>query len=328
MNFSKVIAWISLCLSLPLSCINAQDISYDPELHSAISIYAMLNSNESITDVTTHILKDSSFSSSAKKHLIESKRRFVVFAYPSNGLLIKSMMSYVEDPGPVPLVVWLRGGSRLHAVPIFHDAHLTSDLILSTNATVVLACYRDGISQGIDEYGGADVNDVNSLYQFLPRLYSSLGLEFPKQQRFLVGISRGGMQMFLALARFPNLQLAFDKIVSISGILHIDLFAKHNPDWLAKMKKSFGYDGQQWLDKRNPFLAINHIQHKDLPMLIVQGTEDSKVILGEGILLTEKLRELGFKHVSYWEVGEANHGLKNHPEWMCLIRNWLGLPMH
>jgi hypothetical protein len=325
MQSLRPLIWIPFLVIISSLKLLAQSAP-EANLNYALSMYSTLMGNNITVDVTNRVLEEGEFQGATKKSLIENKRRFLVFNYPSDGLKIKSMISYVDKPGTRPLILWLRSGSRLQDIPVFHDAHLTKDLLLSTEATIVLINYRDGMSPGVDEYGGSDVADVNNIYQYLPQLYHKLGLEFPKEHRFMIGIGRGSMQMFLAMARYPALQVEFEKIVSICGILHIDLFAERNPDWLEKMKNSYCCKGKEWLNQRNPFLAIDHLSRKKLPILIIQGTDDLKISLGEGILFSEKLRGHGFTHVSYWEVGGGNHGLKNHPEWMRLIRYWLALP--
>lgn len=193
-----------------------------------------------------------------------------------------------------------------------------------SEATVVLGTHRDAVSEGIEEYGGSDVNDVYSLSLYLPVLASRLGIAVDEEKKFLIGPSRGGMQLFLALAKFPELQEQFKKCVSLSGLLNTEISALKNPGWAEKMAARFQFDGsQEWLDKRNPVLALPRIAKKELPFLIIQGTADAKICLDEGYSMLRAMKEHGFINVSYWEVFGAEHTLKNCPEYIGLIRCWL-----
>jgi dipeptidyl aminopeptidase/acylaminoacyl peptidase len=149
-----------------------------------------------------------------------------------------------------------------------------------------------------------------------------LSVDFDKS--YLVGVSRGSMQMFLALATHPHLQEFYKKFVSLSGILNIELFAKNNPEWVQKMKDHFEYDGSKaWLDTRNPILQVSKIANKNLPFLLIQGTDDPKVCLEEGYSMLNAMLQSGFTNVSYCEVAGGNHVLKNRTEYFQRIIFWL-----
>jgi dipeptidyl aminopeptidase/acylaminoacyl peptidase len=289
------------------------------------TLYA-LKEGDFYKEITSDILAQKGLPDFIRQKFIEQKRRFFVFLYPSDGLKVKSMVSFIEGSENEPLIFLLRGASRMEALPAFLYPSKEVLFCSESKATIIAGCYRDGVSEGVDEYGGEDINDVYHLTLHLPKVLDKLNTKVDKKRRYMIGISRGGMQMFLALAKFPALQTYFDKFVSFSGILNIDLFASNNPDWCRKMEKNFGFDrSQAWLDRRNPILAIPKITNKQLPFLLIQGAADPKVRLYEGYSMLQVLRTNQFTNVSYWEVEGGDHALKNHPEYIKLILLWLEL---
>lgn len=293
-----------------------------------ISLYT-LDEGEGVKEVTHRILEEGILSKELKRAIKALNRRFFVFSYPSNGMQIKSMISFVDKKENQPLIVVLRGASRMESLPAFLDDERSLLFAAQTEATIILGTYRDGVSPGVDEYGGEDVEDVKSLTDFLPEAFALFNLgAFPKQ-KYLIGLSRGGMQLFLALSRFPELSEKYDAVVSLSGILNIETFANDHPDWCAKMATGFGFNGsKEWLERRNPINAVSMIMNKNLPILIVQGTRDPKISTSQGLSMVATLQELDFSDVTYWEIEEGDHCLKNHPESISLILDWLNLRFH
>lgn len=286
-----------------------------------------LGSDKDYIDITDRILQVESMPAQIKQRFVEQNRRFYLFTYQSEELKIKSMISLVRSPQTQPLLCVLRGASRMESLPSFLYPEMATLFALDSEATVLLGMHRDGVSEGVEEYGGSDVADVYALSLYLPLLASRLEISLDPEQMFLIGPSRGGMQLFLALAKFPELQCFFKKFVCVSALLNTEISALKNPGWAEKMAEQFQYDGsKEWLNRRNPILALPKIVNKHLPFLIIQGTADPRICLEEGYSMLQSMKEQGFANVSYWEVFGGNHTLKNHLEYISLIRYWLISP--
>ena len=67
-------------------------------------------------------------------------------------------------------------------------------------------------------------------------------------------------------------------------------------------------------------LAVPKIR-KDLPFLILQGTEDLRTSLNEAIHMVDKLKENG-NPVDYLEIGGGDHCLSNQPDCLKWIADW------
>lgn len=271
-------------------------------------------------DITKEVLSSKLVNDNQKKAIQETGRRIWVFNYPSDGLKIKALISFVPDLQNNPLLILLRGGNREFGI-----LKPGCDLLCMERYTVLTTLYRGGLSEGLDEFGVNDVNDVKNLINFIPDLEDKLNLNL-NQKMFLLGCSRGGLQMFLTLARFPELQQRFAKAVSLSGILDLRQLIKARADMKQMFIKDFGLiDGDndlEWINKRNPLCIADDIS-PSLPILIIQGTCDQRVGLEQGERMYRKLRSLK-KNATYWKIEGGKHCLNNMNNRSKLILDWLG----
>ena len=114
--------------------------------------------------------------------------------YRSDGLRVAGLMWRPKDSGSrrLPLIIFTRGGNREFArIPPWHGFHR-----LAAEGFVVLASQYRGVDggEGVEEFGGADVDDVRNLVP----VAASLGI-VDLENVFLLGWSRGAMQALLAL---------------------------------------------------------------------------------------------------------------------------------
>lgn len=249
--------------------------------------------------------------------LKESGRRVFLFQYPSDGLQIKGYVSFVDSPEEKPLLVFLRGGNEYFGV-----MHPVTSYSLLSDYTVVATCYRGGVSEGADEFGGADVKDVYNLIKHIPTLEKQLNTTIGHKERYIMGGSRGGFEMFLALNRYPELQQYFDAAIALSSPLDLRTHIEKRPDMLKMFQDKFAFSNDEWLNSRDPMSNIDQI-NKEFPLLIIQGTEDDRVYIGEGKEMVKALKERGCS-VDYIEVVGGEHCLKNMVETRSLLLvEWL-----
>jgi dipeptidyl aminopeptidase/acylaminoacyl peptidase len=290
------------------------------ELYESYAKFYEIPSGIDLYDITEKLLQSSLVKDTQKASILNFKRKIIIFTYPSDELRIKGVVSYIPNSQTNSLLIFLRGGNRIFGIP-----NPASDLMCLDHYTIISSMYRDGVSEGRDQYGGDDVNDVLNLIDFLPTLERKIHINLQNSQRYLLGTSRGGMQMFLALARFPHLQRSFKKVVSLSGLLNMDICIVDRPDLKEMFTNDFGFiegvNDIEWINKRNPLLTVNNIK-KDLPILIIQGNKDNRVTCEEGLSMLNKLKSSG-NNVTYLEVEGAEHCLRNIPDRAQIIRQWL-----
>lgn len=279
-----------------------------------------LGPEESIKDVTQIIMMHENTPFDLKQSIQKDHIRCFVFTYPSDGLNIKGYITLPEPTTvkmPIPLVFLLRGGNRLFCLPHPNEYSAQSSF------AVISTTYRGGISEGEDEFGGKDVNDIKNLFDFLPDFEKKLNIQFHATQKYMIGLSRGAMQMFLALGRYPELQKQVKKVVSVTGMLNFIHAINERPDVKKTMINDFGLtekNANEWIAYRQPIHYISSID-KALPILIIQGTKDIRISKQEGLDMYHQLQSTGH-NVRYEEIEKAEHMLENMPLYAHEILKW------
>jgi dipeptidyl aminopeptidase/acylaminoacyl peptidase len=222
--------------------------------------------------------------------------------YNSDGLAVTA---YLYRPrkagGKLPLIIYNRGGYLEptlppELLPQFHRLVLAGFVVLAP-------MYRqsDGAA-GIDQVGGDDLDDVLNLRPLLPGLP---GVD--DTQVFLLGESRGGMMVYQALREgFPAQAAAvygaftdFKQLTDAQPQLYGPLLTKLFPDYAQQQSEIIRRrSATAWADKIN------------VPILIMQGTNDKSVSPMQSLKLAEKLQELGKPYELVMVDGE-NHTLSH-----------------
>lgn len=238
--------------------------------------------------------------------------------YLSDGLKVKGYLAAPKQGANLPCVIYNRGGSRDFGA--LNDQRAASFLapIASWGYVVVASNYRGSPgSEGKDEFGGADVNDVLHL---LPLLGSK-----PQADTSRVGIygwSRGGLMTYLALTKTDQIAAA------VIGAGASDAFdaARRRPEMetqvYAQLIPGFATNRDAALAARSPVLWADKLAKKT-PLLLLQGSADSRVHPSQAFKMAEQLfaHQHPFRLV-FFEGGE--HGLFEHQaEVDRLTRDWL-----
>ncbi|MGD9592762.1 MAG: alpha/beta hydrolase family protein, partial [Candidatus Berkiella sp.] len=279
-----------------------------------------LKTNETFKNINDKLLANNNVSDAVKKAIHDKTHDYYAFSYYSDGLKIKGYISIpLTAKDAVPVIILLRGGNRFFGLPI------PAELSTHPGYSVISTTYRGGVSQGKDEFGGKDVDDVINLFDHLPILEKDLHIKFHEKNKYMLGLSRGGMQLFLSLNRYPELQKKISKVASISGLLNLEQAIQDRADFKDMLVEEFGLTndeaGKKWIHYRNPVDNISQISRR-LPILIAQGTQDTRVCLKEGLDMLLALRNNGHA-VTYVEIEGGDHVLSNTPDFKEVLFNWL-----
>ncbi|MBP1581637.1 MAG: S9 family peptidase [Oscillospiraceae bacterium] len=213
------------------------------------------------------------------------------------------VMGYIalplELPEQLPCCIYNRGGNR-------DFAYLRPAMICQfakRGLAVFASQYRGNVGgTGMEEFGGAEVNDVIRLID--------MALAFPwscsKKSVYMIGHSRGGMMTYLACARDPRIKAA----VVAAGIS--DSFIMYQSrEW--DMKEVYHeLVGGGPKEKREEFIARSATYWPEKiipPMLILQGTADWRVTPNQGRKMYRKLKEVG-KECKLIIYPGADHSLR------------------
>jgi len=259
-------------------------------------------------------------------HLNESQNKMIVsgwgqevldktitekIIYLSDGLKVMGYISYpIDKTQKYPVVVWNRGGYQNKGVIDKFTARGMFGQIASWGYVVFASQYRgNAISDGKDEVGGNDVNDILNLI--------SLADEFDFADKSKCGIegwSRGGMMSYLTLIRKSDFKCA----VFIGAISDFKNYVKSSENRISIYKKILGdIDFEKKLDERTVINFVDKLP--DIPYLIMHGKSDETIPFEQSVKIAEKISEINYNNqLILFEDGD--HYLKKHRNEVDVLR--------
>lgn len=238
--------------------------------------------------------------------------------YLSDGLKVKGYIAYPNDSSEkFPCIIWCRGGyGNAGAIDKFTARGIFGQLA-SWGYCVFASQYRgnDG-SDGHDDFGGEDVNDVLNL---IP-----LADEIPQADKNIWGIegwSRGGMMTYLALTR-TNI---FKAAVVLGGIADLRCNAQESRFMRRLYEHSLKNFTEEEFKRRCEQRSIVNFSEKlpkETPLLLIHGNADERVLPHDSLDLSYKLLEhkIPFRLVM---LEGGDHFLKSHRKEVDEMRkNW------
>jgi dienelactone hydrolase len=243
--------------------------------------------------------------------------------YWSDGLRVKGLLGYPKGAGPYPAIIFNRGGNR--------DAGALGgwELIpfVETGYAAVGSQYRGNLGgEGQEEFGGADVNDVLNLILLL----KSLPIVDPERIG-MVGMSRGGMETYIALRRDHEDGIQDLKVAAVvSGVADMFMWSEERLDVLeGVMIPLIGATPQERPDLYEARSATYWPELIDAPLLIQHGEDDDRVSVEQARKLAQGLLEAG-KTVELIIYPGEDHALSNHnkgfPEMLSWFQKYLERP--
>ena len=161
-------------------------------------------------------------------------------------------------------------------------------------------------SEGRDEVGGADVNDLMNV---LPVVRSLAFVDM--NNLFMYGASRGGMMTYQAINRgFPiNAAAVFGAFTDMQELL--DTHPQQYP--LAMLTKIWPNYQAERIEITKARSAIFWPERLNVPLLIMHGGKDRSVNTTQSLALAQELQKLGrvYELVIY---AEDNHSLSKNQE--------------
>ncbi len=234
--------------------------------------------------------------------------------YLSDGLTVKGYFAYPKDKSKrYPCIIWCRGGIGNNGAIDSFTAKGIFGQLASWGYCVFASQYRGSAgSEGYDEVGGSDVNDILNLIPLADELShadnSIWGME---------GWSRGGMMTFLTLQRNHNFKCA----VLVGVISNVREYATSNQSLKSYYENLIEKKQlEQELKKRSAINFVNKLPK--IPYLLIHGSDDEVVSPTQTIELAKKFDE---NEISYKLVlpNSGDHFLrKNRKEVDELRKNW------
>lgn len=241
---------------------------------------------------------------------------FFKIRYNSEGLKIEGFIAkpnQYKSP-KLPAIIFCRGGNQSYGMLNAFQLKMINDL--SLNGFVVFASQLRGnmSSEGVDEFGGKDINDILKLIDIAKKL------DFVDENNIhVLGYSRGGMNTYqvskltddinsIAVVGAPTNK--FESIKFRENMYH-NVYKPLFGDTISNRDEYVKRSPIYWHDKINE------------PLLILHGTDDNRVAVEEAKQLIDSLNASNRKNFKFNIFEGGNHPLSNFTNKRdSLIINW------
>ena len=237
-------------------------------------------------------------------------------SYMSDGLLVNGFMAKPKSPGIYPCVIYNRGGNRdFGALKAAHGAIFLGE-IAKEGYVVIASQYRgNGGSEGQEEFGGKDVNDVLNLIDVLEEVEGA-----DSDRIGMYGWSRGGMMTYIALTKTDKIKVA------ITGGAKSDMTIIDRPEMESRVYKelmpNYAINKDSELRKRSALYLIDNFP-KNVPILLLHGNADWRVKATNSLNLALEFEKYRIPYrLKIFEGGD--HGITEHKkEVLSEVISWL-----
>ena len=235
--------------------------------------------------------------------------------YLSDGLKVTGYMTMPKAKGKYPCVIFNRGGNR--ELGALNDNSVVRFLteVASWGYVVVGSQYRGNTgSEGKEEFGGSDVNDILNLFPLLSNVEKA-----DTSRMGMFGWSRGGMMTYLALTKTNQIKAA----VVGSGMADAFIQTKKRPEMdtvFAELAPGYYQNRDSVLKARSAVYWADKIC-STTPILLLCGSADWRVSPEEQLKMVNTLYELkhplrfeffeGGQHSLIEHLDEVNHATRN-----------------
>lgn len=221
--------------------------------------------------------------------------------YRSDGFMITGYISKPKD-GEYPAIIYNRGGNKDFGTHSLGSIELQRSL--ASRGFVVLSTQLRGniFSQGRDEFGGKDLNDILALIEI------AKDLNFVQPKKIGVyGISRGGMNTY----QISRLTDDIEAIAVVGAPVNPRFSHPHRPRMYTHVHLPIFGDTIKYkseYDYRSPILWVDEINE---PVLVMHGEDDNRVLINGAKMMVDSLKAKN-KEMEYQFFENGNHGLSTH----------------
>lgn len=235
--------------------------------------------------------------------------------YKSDGLKVSGLLVQPKKLGDYPCIIYNRGGNRDFGSLTVATAAIRMGVLAKEGYIVIASNYRgSGRSEGQEEFGGADVNDVLNLIEVLKEIEGA-----NTEKIGMYGWSRGGMMTYLALTKTNHIKAA------VVGGASADLTVIDRPNMetnvYAELIPNYEDNKDEELRKRSAVFWADQFP-KDVPILMLHGNADWRVKAEDSLKLAMEFEKYRVPYrLKIFEGGD--HGISEHrSEVDADVLNW------
>lgn len=236
------------------------------------------------------------------------------FNYLSDGLKIEGYLSIPlsveKTQAPGKCVMFNHGGNR----QLGKLENNTLAPICAVSGRIVIASqYRGcGGSEGEDQFGGDDLNDVFKLIDLCEKHFSFIDMD----DFCVIGASRGGVMTYPAARKDSRIK----RIIALSAVC--DLFESYEArdDMKTVLKETIGFTPEEKPEEYKKRSAVYWADEIKVPVLMFHAKQDKQVTYSQAESLYEKLKDnTDCTLITYDDDSHA----EVKPEDYQTIRDWL-----
>jgi dipeptidyl aminopeptidase/acylaminoacyl peptidase len=238
-----------------------------------------------------------------------------------DGTEVAGLLYRPAGPGPFPVVLHIHGGPEAQAIP---ESDPLIDGLLARGIAVLATNVRGSSGYGLRfqrliyrDWGGGDVEDFRAAAEFL-----RVQAWADPDRLGVYGASYGGFASLSCLTRLPEYWRAGVAECAPSDLV-ADLrnfpatWRRRSRDWIGDLGDP---DDVRRLTNASP---ITHAEGIRAPVLLIHGTNDTRVSIESSDVLYARLTELG-KDVLYRRIDGAGHEIaEQHPGVAAMTCDWL-----
>ncbi len=234
--------------------------------------------------------------------------------YPSGPFLVQGYLGIPDAPfvPPYPAILYCRGG-------IGRKGMAKTSWIEDFNqrGVLVIAPFYRGTEggEGVDEFGGADVEDTDSALRLM---YALAIVDTTKIA--ILGFSRGAINAFQTARTASHTP----KLILWGGVSDVIATYNERPDLQKTLRRRLQGHPQQSALAYQKRSALYHIPTWSAPTLIVHGTDDVQVAYSHATNLYEALQQASKNVTLLTLVGYGHHlPAAQHQAVMDTMTHWL-----
>jgi len=226
--------------------------------------------------------------------------------YLSDGLRVKGYLASPIYENKYPCVIYNRGGNKEFGSLNAFKAVFILAKVASWGYVVIGSQYRGNAGgEGIEEFGGNDVNDVLNLVPVLKEMEHT-----DTSRMALYGWSRGGMMTYLTLAKTCEFKAAIVggglsdlwKWMETRNDTIETVFANNIPNYATNTKEA--------LNSRSAIKQVDKMC-KTTPILMLHGSDDWRVVPEMALDLSYQFLKKKIPHQLILFEG-GGHGLRRY----------------
>lgn len=237
--------------------------------------------------------------------------------YKSDGLNIEGFIAkpaQINTNTKLPAIIFCRGGNKDFGT-ITENSYKYFNFLASQGYVVLASQLRGNkFSEGIDEFGGKDVNDILKLISIAKEL------NFVEAKNIhILGYSRGGMNAYQVSKLTDNI----NSIAVVGAPTNLFKGAKFRNEMYHKVMKPLIGDSIQFREEYIKRSSVFWHDKINEPILILHGSNDSRVVVDEAQQIIDSLIVSNKQDFKFEIFEGGNHGLSNYnQERNDLIFNW------